>query len=134
MVEIRGLIYSFFFLGRICGDKCIDSGRTCTCNPNESLFDQEVYYCCSNTPCVKNNNGDVTCSSGKKLEFHQKCAKSCPIRSKSYVFPGPNVDLYWRYLISISSSCPEQERCPDGEYFERICLGESYSKMGEFVK
>ena len=62
---------------------------------------------------MKNNNGDVTCSSGKKLKFHQKCAKSCPIRSAAW--------------ISLASSCAEQERCPDGEFFSKICLGESYT-------
>ena len=118
IVKFRGLIYSFFFLGQICGDQCIDydydynSRQTCHCNPNESFKQNQGVYCCSDTPCEKNNNGDVTCSSGKKLKYHQKCAKSCPIRSASF--------------ISLSSSCPEQERCPDGRIFSKICLGESY--------
>ena len=101
-----------FFLGRICGDQCIDYKQTCQCNPNESFRRNQGVYCCSDTPCGRNNNGDVTCSSGKTLKFHQKCAKSCPIGSFSY--------------ISLSSSCPEQERCPDGSRFSKTCLVERY--------
>ena len=106
-----------YVLGRICGDQCVRElphgwRTTCHCNSTESFDRHQGVYCCSNSPCVQNDNGDVTCSSGKKLEFHQKCAKSCPISWSS---------------ISLASSCPEQERCLDGDKFSKICLRESYT-------
>ena len=104
-------------LGLICGDQCTSvegpTYRYCHCGSDQPFTWNKVVYCCSDTPCVKNQFGNITCSSGKVLNFREKCAQGCPVRESSFIF--------------LSSSCHDQENCPEGESVSKICRNQSKS-------
>ena len=100
--------------GWICGDQCVKTWDWyCHCGSDQPFDYKKGVYCCSDTPCVK-KDGNVTCSSGKVLNWREKCAQSCPVGSLySYIF--------------LSSSCHDQENCPEGKYVSKICRNQSKS-------
>ena len=108
-------------LGNICGDQCTEHGKYCHCGSDQPFTWRKGVYCCSDIPCVKNQDGNVTCSSGKVLNFREKCAQSCPVEESSLIF--------------LSSSCHDQENCPEESLVSKICRNQSESVFkGEYLE
>ena len=85
----------------------------CHCGSNQPFNHEKGVYCCTDTPCMKNKDGNVTCSSGKVLKFREKCAQLCPIARLQNIF--------------LSSLCNDQESCPEGETVSKVCRNEDES-------
>ena len=100
-------------VGQICGDQCTKHYKYCHCGSDQPFTQEKGVYCCSDTPCVKNPDYSVTCSSGKVLNFREKCAQSCPVGRYTSIF--------------LSSSCHDQENCPQGRQVSKICRNQSES-------
>ena len=116
----------FFITGRICGDKCIYSGKehTCSCGNDGNFDETDGYYCCipKNVTCTV-NNGNVMCPEGKKLPWNTLCQdhRQCPINTYSQT--------------AVSSNCSDvrKNHCPSTEDASKICLNDDQLEIEDYV-
>ena len=105
--KIDHTVNSYFSIstGDICGDHCLGDGDTCKCGKDAFEYDGK-HYCCSNTTCQQDNDGNIECPQGKMLHISKNCYQQCPSAT------GNN-------RISISS-CDAQE-CTDSLLYSTVC-------------
>ena len=73
----------------ICGNKCMDGHRICTCgNTNYSIHEMRTQrlYCCNKSPC-ETIDKYIVCKTGVVKNVDEKCENECPLsEGESFIF------------------------------------------------
>ena len=106
--------------GYICGDHCLVSGDTCKCGKDSFKGDYDGNnYCCSNTTCQQDNDGNVECPQGQMLHISKKCHQQCPSSTDNWI---------------AISSCDVEEGCPDSIRYSKVCNVQPEKDFKDFCR